>query len=61
MSDGMKAEDLIISLGLKPLPWEGGFYRETWRTETEIPQAALGGAYSGARSAGTASVMLAFR
>ncbi|MCK5777267.1 MAG: cupin domain-containing protein [Rhodospirillales bacterium] len=54
MSDEMTAEDLIISLGLKPLPWEGGFYRETWRTEIEIPKAALGGAYSGARSAGTA-------
>lgn len=50
----MTAEDLIISLGLKPLPWEGGFYRETWRTETEIPQNVLGNAYSGARSAGTA-------
>ena len=50
----MTAEDLIISLGLKPLPWEGGFYRETWRTETKIPLDALGSAYSGARSAGTA-------
>lgn len=50
----MKAEDLIISLGLKPLPWEGGFYRETWRTEIEIPQDALGDAYNCARSAGTA-------
>ena len=50
----MNADDLIISLGLKPLPWEGGYYRETWRTETEIPKEVLGGAYSGARSAGTA-------
>lgn len=50
----MTAEDLIISLGLKPLPWEGGYYRETWRTEAEIPQEALGAAYSGPRSAGTA-------
>lgn len=50
----MTAEDLIINLGLKPLPWEGGWYRETWRTETTIPAEALGDAYSGERSAGTA-------
>jgi len=50
----MTAEDLIINLGLKPLPWEGGWYRETWRTETTIPADALSDAYSGERSAGTA-------
>jgi len=50
----MTAEDLIINLGLKPLPWEGGWYRETWRTETTIPAEALSDAYSGERSAGTA-------
>ena len=48
------AEELIIHLGLKPLPWEGGWYRETWRTESTIPSDVLGDAYSGGRSAGTA-------
>jgi predicted cupin superfamily sugar epimerase len=50
----MTADKLIIHLGLKPLPWEGGWYRETWRTETTIPSGVLSDAYSGARSAGTA-------
>lgn len=48
------AEELIINLGLKPLPWEGGWYRETWRTEATIPKSTLGKAYAGSRSAGTA-------
>lgn len=48
------AESLIQDLDLKTLPWEGGYYRETWRSGVEVPQAALGDAYSGARSAGTA-------
>lgn len=54
MNNDMKAEDLIASLGLQPLPWEGGYYRETWRSAVEIPISALGTGYAGARSAGTA-------
>lgn len=48
------AADLIRTLGLSPLPWEGGWYRETWRSQATIPQDALPADYSGSRSAGTA-------
>ena len=49
----ISAEKLIADLNLQPLPWEGGYYRETWRSDVSVPQSALGDAYSGARSAGT--------
>ena len=52
MSD-ISADTLIRDLDLKPLPWEGGYYRETWRSDVTVPQGALGDAYSGPRSAGT--------
>lgn len=29
----MNAEEIISRLGLEPLPFEGGYYRETYRTE----------------------------
>ncbi|MEX0694319.1 MAG: cupin domain-containing protein [Rhodospirillales bacterium] len=48
------ADDLIDFLGLSPLPWEGGWYRETWRAQVTIPGDALPDDYSGPRSAGTA-------
>lgn len=47
------AEQLIRTLDLKPLPWEGGYYRETWRSDIDVPSSALGDAYSGPRAAGT--------
>jgi len=47
------AETLIRDLDLEPLPWEGGYYRETWRSEVMIPEPALGAGYSGPRVAGT--------
>lgn len=50
----MKADDLIRMLGLQPLPWEGGYYRETWRASVSIPKDALPDAYDGPRDAGTA-------
>lgn len=52
--DVMTADDLIHLLGLQPLPWEGGYYRETWRARQILEPGALSDAYSGARSAGTA-------
>lgn len=52
--DVMTADDLIRILGLQPLPWEGGYYRETWRARHILEPVALSDAYSGARSAGTA-------
>jgi len=50
----MTAEDVIRELDLAPLPWEGGWYRETWRSDRDISAETLGDAYDGARSAGTA-------
>lgn len=50
----LTADDLIRRLGLAPLPWEGGYYKETWRAGVSIPVDALGGAYPGPRDAGTA-------
>lgn len=49
-----RAERLIAALNLAPLPWEGGYYRETWRAAETIPKDALPAAYSGPRAAGTA-------
>ena len=37
----MDARTVIKLLGLKPLPGEGGFYRETYRSEEKIPANAL--------------------
>jgi len=50
----MNANDVIRALDLSPLPWEGGWYRETWRSDKNISAEALGEAYDGPRSAGTA-------
>lgn len=47
------AARLIEMLDLAPLPWEGGYYRETWRSDVEVPQPALGADYDGPRAAGT--------
>jgi uncharacterized protein len=48
------AEQLIAALELKPLPVEGGYYRETYRSNLELPAGCLGGTYRGARWLGTA-------
>ncbi len=48
---------LVASLRLHPHV-EGGWFRETWRTPLNIPQAALGSAYQGDRSAATAVYFL---
>jgi predicted cupin superfamily sugar epimerase len=48
------AAELIAALDLKPLPVEGGFYRETYRSALSLPAAALAPAYRDARSASTA-------
>lgn len=37
----MEADELIALLRLKPLPEEGGFYRETYRAKGAIPKDAL--------------------
>lgn len=48
------AERLIAALGLQPLPLEGGYFRETYRADRELPVAWLGPGYGGPRSAATA-------
>lgn len=50
----MNADDVIRALDLSPLPWEGGWYRETWRSKANIPGSKLDDQYDGERSAGTA-------
>ncbi len=41
------ADSLIRDLDLKPLPWEGGYLRETWRSDVSVPEEALGDKYTG--------------
>ncbi|MBV9088455.1 MAG: cupin domain-containing protein [Mycobacteriaceae bacterium] len=49
--------DWARRLELSPHP-EGGWFRETWRSELTIAQSALPPDYSGPRSAGTAILFL---
>ncbi|QDT67948.1 hypothetical protein MalM25_08570 [Planctomycetes bacterium MalM25] len=58
MGMGMTAEQLIQRLGLEPLPEEGGFYRETFRSPRELPAGSMGADYEGPRSALTAIYFL---
>jgi predicted cupin superfamily sugar epimerase len=48
------AEELIRFLQLQPLPREGGWYRETYRSARQLPADVLAPQYNAARSAGTA-------
>lgn len=49
MSDGdLTAEQVIELLGLVPLPGEGGFFRETYRSKDLLPVTLFGDRYSGA-------------
>jgi predicted cupin superfamily sugar epimerase len=54
----MDAQTLIRRLGLAPLPEEGGYFRETYRSATRIEGEALGPGYPGNRSMGTAIFFL---
>ena len=49
--------DLARTLDLAPHP-EGGWFRETWRSELTLGQSALPADYAGTRSAGTAILFL---
>jgi uncharacterized protein len=49
--------DWAAGLDLAPHP-EGGWYRETWRSDLVIPPSALPSAYTGPRHAGTAILFL---
>jgi predicted cupin superfamily sugar epimerase len=50
----MTASELISLLGLKPLPIEGGYFRETWRAPLTIPHGMLPMRYREDRALGTA-------
>ena len=50
----MDAEKAIELLDLKPMPLEGGFYRETYRSSDVIPCEALDGRYKSDRAYSTA-------
>jgi predicted cupin superfamily sugar epimerase len=50
----MTAAELIRLLNLKPLPVEGGYFAETYRSDVTIEPSSLPGRYSGPRIAGTA-------
>lgn len=47
-------DELIRLLSLVPLPGEGGWYRETYRSRVRIPANGLPAAYAGPRDASTA-------
>src|SRR5580658_7684245 len=50
----MTAEEIKQLLGLEAHPCEGGYFRQTWKSEEAIPQTTLPSRYSGARAVGTA-------
>ena len=50
----MTAEELIRHLGLEPLPIEGGYFRQTYRSDETIARSALPGRYPSGRVFGTA-------
>ena len=47
-------DELKLRLKLQPLPMEGGFFSETYRSTETLPDSVLWGTYSGARSVATA-------
>ncbi len=49
---------LMRHFGLAPLPEEGGYFAETYRSAVAIPQAGLPRRYTGSRAAGTAIYFL---
>jgi predicted cupin superfamily sugar epimerase len=50
----MTAEEIKQRLTLEAHPREGGYFRQTWKSEEEIPLSALPKRYPAARAAGTA-------
>ncbi|HUI82851.1 MAG TPA: cupin domain-containing protein [Candidatus Binatia bacterium] len=50
----MTGDEVRQLLGLKPLPMEGGFFRETWRSRRLVSAEYLPDGISGPRSIGTA-------
>ncbi len=54
----MNAEQLKRHLGLEPLPIEGGYYVETYRSEISLPGSALPPRFGGERRISTAIYFL---
>ena len=52
------AAELIRGLGLRPLPGEGGYFCETWRSDDVVAGPALPPRYRGRRTFGTAILYL---
>src|SRR5262245_30683222 len=52
------AAEIIATLDLKPLPLEGGYYRETYRASLRLSIAALGPPYTADKSIATAMYYL---
>ncbi len=50
----MTSQEIIDILGLKPLPEEGGYYVETYRSDELLAQGLLPSRYSGSRNIHTA-------
>jgi len=59
-TSGYSKEELVQQLGLQPHP-EGGFYKETYRSEHSIPNSILAGNHEGDRSYGTGIYFLLTR
>jgi uncharacterized protein len=51
------ADEIIRLLQLQPLPREGGWYRETYRSSLQLPADALAPRYSAARSGARPSII----
>ncbi|MGD9403420.1 MAG: cupin domain-containing protein, partial [bacterium] len=50
----LDAEKIISALGMKPLPGEGGYFVESYRSEDNLPEGALPEGSGGPRSLATA-------
>jgi predicted cupin superfamily sugar epimerase len=57
----MDIETLKITFGLEPLPQEGGFYAESYRSAERLPAGYQGGRYAGERCLATAIYFLLTR
>ena len=54
----LDARAVIERLGLEPLPGEGGYYRESYRSEESLSAEALPNRYAGGRRLGSAIYFL---
>lgn len=61
IDEDSKLGKIIAELGLVPLPNEGGYYAETFRSTLMIEKDSLDSTYTGARSASTAIYFLLTR